>query len=356
MIDYGTAPAADEFEVTLFGPGFGEAIAIHIGEHNWMLVDSCIDPNSSEPASATYLSQLGVAPHQVHTIVASHWHDDHVRGISQLAARYTDAEFMVSSVFNDKEAAYFLSAYSGNAAPGQARGATELFEVMKRKSEVFFVHQRSNVLELNLPGRQIRVTALSPVQAAISQSIAHMASFLPRREGGTPINHAPELKPNIEAIAIHIDVGDDAILLGSDLEDHATLGWSAVVADHWCSSRRPATAYKVAHHGSYTGDAPAIWATLLRPHPVACLTPFNLGKHKLPTDIDKIRIRGNTQHRYISSGATRKPELDSAQEKRLADICKNLSRVNPGFGAVRLRKRFGSSSWVVECFGHAQQF
>ena len=29
MIDYGGPPAADEIEVTLFDPGYGEALAIH---------------------------------------------------------------------------------------------------------------------------------------------------------------------------------------------------------------------------------------------------------------------------------------------------------------------------------------
>ena len=181
-----------------------------------------------------------------------------------------------------------------------------------------------------------------------------MASYLPAAQGGTPINHAPVLEPNIEAVALHIDVGDDAILLGSDLEEHATLGWSAVVSDSWCASRRKGTAYKLAHHGSYTGDIPQIWATLLQPDPTACLTPFILGKHRLPTDADRVRVKGNTPNRYISSGATRKPDMNSAQLKRLSDMCKNLSRVNPGFGAVRLRKRFGGSRWTVECFGQAQ--
>ena len=33
------APAAGELEVSLFGPGFGEALALHIGAGKWILVD-----------------------------------------------------------------------------------------------------------------------------------------------------------------------------------------------------------------------------------------------------------------------------------------------------------------------------
>lgn len=265
MIDYGVAPASDEVEVTLFGTGFGEAIAVHLGEENWLLVDSCIDPSSGAPASATYLERIGVHPTRVRAIVASHWHDDHVRGISKLAATYADSDFMLSGVFNSKEAATFLAAYSGASSAGLARGAKELFSLIQQRDQVFPVLQRSNVLETTLSGRPIRVVALSPVPATFSRSIAHLAQFVPRKGGSAPITHAPEIRPNLEAVVLHIDTGHDAVLLGADLEDHETCGWTAVVSDQWCSARTPATAYKVAHHGSYTGDTPRIWATLHSP-------------------------------------------------------------------------------------------
>ena len=352
MIDYGVPPAIDEIEVTLFGPGYGEAIAVHLGEGAWMLVDSCIDPDSKAPASGKYLEQIGVDARQVRAIVASHWHDDHVGGISQLAARHPKADFVISAVFNDKDARAFLAAYSGASSSGLARGAKELFGVMRVRKTVFPALHRSNVLEATLNAQQVRVTALSPVPAAFAQSLAHLAQYLPRK--GQAINHAPEHRPNFEAVVLHVDVGDGAVLLGADLEDHDKFGWSAVVADQWSGAKRPATAYKVAHHGSYTGDCPQVWTALLKSDPVACLTPFTLGDLRLPTDADKERVKGNTPHAYISSGASRRPDMDSRQLKRLGDICKKLARVDAGFGAVRLRRQIGAPSWEVELFGAAQ--
>ena len=354
MIDYGAGPAKDQIEVTVFGPGYGEAIAIHLGEENWMLVDSCLEPFTSTPAASSYLDQIGISVDRVRAIVASHWHDDHVRGISGLASKYGKAEFFLSTVFNDKEAGAFLAAYSGKAAPGQVRGTTELFNLISGRDSVAYVHHRSMILELNQLGRQIRATAYSPLPGAFAQALAHMAEYLPRRGGGSPISHAPDLKPNVEAVAIHIDFGDDAILLGSDLEEHAANGWTAIVANKWSGNRRKASAFKVAHHGSYTGDAPGIWSNLLLEEPLAVLTPFNLGKHSLPSEADKARLRSKTSRLYTSSGATRKPNLDSANKKRLSDICKNLTRLNSGFGAVRMRKKLGAHPWDVECFGFAQ--
>jgi beta-lactamase superfamily II metal-dependent hydrolase len=355
MIDYGNAPAKDEIEVTLFGPGYGEAIAVHLGGGGWLLVDSCVDPNTGLPASVAYLEEIGVGPDKVHTIVASHWHDDHVRGIAQLAAKYSAADFVISAVLNDKEALTFLSAYNGRSSSGLARGTKELYSVVHDRATIFHALHKSLVIDDTFNGRPIRVTALSPLQAAFAQCIAHLAQHLPKN--GEAINHAPELHPNLEAIVLHIDLGDDAILLGSDLEDHGNLGWTALVADQWSGSRIPATAYKVAHHGSYTGDCSQVWEKLLQAEPVACLTPYTLAGRRLPTDTDKERLRGNTSRAYTASGASRSPKMDTGQLKRLRDMsrAKNVLLVDSEFGAVRFRKEFGSHSWNVKLFGAAQK-
>ena len=85
VTDEGNPPRDDEFELTLLGPGYGESIVMHVGEGAWVLVDSCGRANA--PAALEYLGTLGVDPAEaVKLIVASHWHDDHVRGIEQMAA------------------------------------------------------------------------------------------------------------------------------------------------------------------------------------------------------------------------------------------------------------------------------
>lgn len=353
MIDYRTAPSADEIEITLFGPGYGEAIAIHLGGGAWLLVDSCIDPNVNAPASAEYLQQIHVEPRQVRTIVASHWHDDHVRGISQLATMYPTAEFMLSAVFNDKVATSFLAAYNGAHSTGLARGAKELFTVVNARGSVYPTQHRSLVIDETINSRPVKVTALSPMPAAFCQTIAYFAQYLPQK--GKAINNAPNPSPNFQSIVLHIGVADDAILLGADLEDHECYGWTAVIADRWSGNLKPATAYKVSHHGSHTSDNPNIWKRLLQTQPMACVTPFGLGRVRLPSDHDRKRLQGSTLHAYITSGASRSPKMDVRHLKRLLDVAKNVMLVDTGFGAVRFRKTIGASSWGVELFGAAQK-
>jgi beta-lactamase superfamily II metal-dependent hydrolase len=350
MISYGAPPLSDEIEVTIFGPGYGEAIAVHLNDDTWALVDSCIDPDTRQPAQLSYLRQLGIDPSKIRTIVASHWHDDHVRGISILADSYPNAEIIVSSIFNKREALAFLAAYSGCVGSNLTKGTKELYAVIKSR-KVFYVQNRSIVFQSNSSLVSILATALSPLHEAVAQSIAHLAKYLPKADKG--IGNASELPPNFESVAIHIDFGSDAILLGSDLEEDAKLGWSAILADKWSSQRKTSSVYKVAHHGSHTGDTPDIWSRLLIKDPIALMTPFVKGKHKIPESSDTARINSYTPNAYISSIATKKPKLQSGQLSRLSDVCKELCIKNPNFGAVRIRRKNAHGNWTIEKFGAA---
>jgi hypothetical protein len=354
MINYGAKPQANQVEVILFGPGYGEAIAVHLGDEHWMLVDSCLHPDSKQPAALHYLQAIGVNPNAVRTIVASHWHDDHVRGISALAQACSNAEFVLSDIFSDGETLAFVTAYGGNTAPAQTRGTKELYNAVNvKKGALFAAGHRATVFENAIQGRNVRVTAFSPTTAAKAAWLAHIAQYVPTNPD-TPIQHAPDLKPNIESVVLHIDFADDAVLLGSDLEnDPKGLGWKSVVSDPWSSTRRKASAYKVAHHGSKSSDMTGIWSTLLVQKPLSSLTPFS--PSNLPTPNDKARIKSLASAVYISSSASKRPVIERSQLKRMETMSKNIVRLNAGFGAVRFRKFLGASNWSKELFGQAKQ-
>ena len=40
-------PGKNEFEITLFGPGYGESVVLHVGSGAWIVVDSCIDKENT---------------------------------------------------------------------------------------------------------------------------------------------------------------------------------------------------------------------------------------------------------------------------------------------------------------------
>ena len=82
-------------EVSLFGPGYGECVVLHLGAGDWAIVDSCIDHRTGQPAALAYLSSLGIDPAVAVKLVAvTHAHDDHIRGIADVLAACESARFV----------------------------------------------------------------------------------------------------------------------------------------------------------------------------------------------------------------------------------------------------------------------
>ena len=80
-------PNSDEIEVSLFGPGIGECCVIHLGDNEWLIIDSCLDPSTKNPTPLLYLQNLDVDPaHAVKLFVISHWHSAQIKGASNVAA------------------------------------------------------------------------------------------------------------------------------------------------------------------------------------------------------------------------------------------------------------------------------
>ena len=90
-----TKPEYDEFELSLFGPGVGECIVIHLGAGEWIIVDSC--KGERDPAAIEYLKSLKVSlEHEVKLVVATHWHNDHIRGLDTILSKCPVASFFAS--------------------------------------------------------------------------------------------------------------------------------------------------------------------------------------------------------------------------------------------------------------------
>ena len=65
-------PNLHELEVSVFGPGVGECIVAHVGDGDWIVVDSCINRESQEPVALEYLKSLHVdIPSRVRLVVAT---------------------------------------------------------------------------------------------------------------------------------------------------------------------------------------------------------------------------------------------------------------------------------------------
>ena len=168
-------PDADQFEITLIGTGggYGETIIIHIGRNQWVIVDSCKDPNTGIVLALDYLNAIGVKlKTQVKLVVCTHWDDDHIRGLGSVLRDCENAKFCISSVSDRKKFLQLVSLdFEKLDKVGSVTSSKELMECLNlvelRDSVILKASQDKMLLSTALGQESIEIFALSPSDESI---------------------------------------------------------------------------------------------------------------------------------------------------------------------------------------------
>jgi len=360
------APGANEIELSLFGPGFGECLLLHLGYGEWLLIDSCIDQQRKEQPALAYLNQIGVDPAQsVKVVVISHWHDDHVRGLAQVASVCSSAKFFCPAALLEKETLSLLRLRSKGLLP-EYSGTKEIIEVFetlqdRRKGKtppIRFVVPTIPLFDQPRGGLgRVRVVALSPSDAVVIQAAQSVASKAYDPEGTAII--APS--PNLCSIVLHVSFPGVSLLLGSDLEEtrDPMVGWSAILDLEDRPDAR-AQVFKVPHHGSANGHHDRVWSEMLTPPIYSALTPFVRLRTPLPTESDIYRISKLSDFAYITSMPRKisAPKRDRVVERQIREVAVLMTQAEPPMGQIRFRRPLDADPtvrWVVDLYGAAQK-
>lgn len=345
--DRAAPPSNDQVEVSLFGPGYGESVLVHLGNDTWIIVDSCIDSTHNRiPAPLAYLRHIGVdVARSVVLVIATHWHDDHVRGLGNIVAACSAARFVCSDALKSQD---FLTLVCkcAEASTKSTSGVNEfdkiLNELRRRSSTPLFAIQDRTILAGTSGTHNWLVQSLSPSDYACVLSAVEISEMIPNTG---PRIRVPSLHPNHSAVVISITVGHYVLLLGSDLEEKEdkSTGWSCIIANSNLNTQ-PAHVFKIPHHGSVTAHNQDVWSTMLRPNPISVLTPFVRGNTILPTGTDVSRISRATSEAYITaSPLQRRPTRRiSAAERVINMVVKNRRQVLCSSGHIRCRMSLSS--------------
>jgi beta-lactamase superfamily II metal-dependent hydrolase len=359
--DYTCAPAADELEISVFGAGFGEAIAVHVGDNVWTLIDSCVLSSAGVSAQREYLADIGSQGARVQAIVASHWDDDHVKGFAGLLATYTGADFILAGIFGHQDFLAFAAEYDMPLTVVARGGVRELYAAIKHcvekdRSPTFAAPSRRVFsADSYSHGAPVELWTLSPSDMEVRNFLRWVADQ--RQTVATTRRLAIGRKRNDLSTVLLIRVGLDAMLFGGDLEEEGKpdTGWSAILND----SGRPdhkSDVFKIPHHGSKNADHPGIWKQLVVANPHVVLVPWALGGGTLPSKADVDRIQGQTTNGYAASyvASTRSIKRGNAVDKTIRQSTRSFKTARHNPGLVRLRKKVGSvGAWKCELFGAA---
>lgn len=356
-------PSPEEIEITVFGPGYGEAIVAHVGDGRWLLFDTCIFKSTDRPVALEYFDRIGVTPSdQVDLVLISHWHDDHIRGATELVKQCEKAEICISSAFSETEFKRYLSGYSTAEISRLGTGVDEFMSVLNLIDEkgrrMSFGIQDKLIKEYScndlVHGELCQVWALSPSDFHVKQNLERLKSMTPVSE--KKAGRAVADKKNNNCVVALIAIGKINIILGADLEitnDERT-GWEAVMGAKK-QTGRTVSFFKVPHHGSKNGHHDDLWSRVLVANVDAVATPWNRGM-KLPTPADLRRLRSLTANLRLTSDPS-STHFDNGLAPRARHMLQtssiDLKRHSRDIGVVTARRKIGGASdwktnnWVL---------
>lgn len=348
---FDAAPGHDEIEITVLGPGRGECIVAHIGNERWLIADSCVGADG-QASALSYLASLGVREEAVALLVATHWHDDHVRGFSQLVECCSSARVVISQALEPDEFFKIVASSVQRGLDGPS-GVTELeasLELLAQRGVApQFAQQDMRLLAIADPPAS-EVWALAPSSTSVGVALNAFASALPKV--GLQRGAVARPKRNPACVVLLLRVGEVDVLLGADLESSSDprRGWQAVAAAPGCPKTR-AQLVKIPHHGSADADDDAMWEQLVCDEPHAALTPFVQGRVTLPRETDEQRIRARTPNAWLTRrGATRRsPRRPQSVQKLVDVVAPDLASVCVDPGRVTFRSgSSGLTHWRVD--------
>lgn len=366
----GLAPAPDEIEVAVFGPGRGECIVLHVGGGRWVVVDSCVESSASSSVSVAelYLRALDVElESDVDMIVATHWHDDHILGIARLLDQSKRAQFACSAALSQAEFAEYVEQMGTGSLATDGAKVREFAKVLRILGSGERLPLKAALESRDLrswPGSQMPhgerclLRSFSPSDLEYQRFLQQVAAMRP-----TPLRpKRSAVRPdhNLAAVVLHLQFNTCSVLLGADMEIHQNprRGWAAVVAAATAGEALAASVNKVAHHGSINGFLEEAWVKLLEAEPLSVVTAFDRlpDSRKLPTraDVSRMRARGRL-FQTSPHAASRIMTRDPAVARSLRESRIELRELRGELGMVRFRRRIGPSAnqWSVEVQGAA---
>lgn len=361
-------PGPNELEISLFGPGYGEGIVVHLGAGDWIAVDSCVGADHKS-VTAKYLKEIGVpVKTAVRKIVATHWHDDHIRGLSELVREFESAELIVSGSIGERQFLRLVETVKKNSKMNTT-GADEWNGIIETLTERR-THKPSNfrpprcvigespifVRPANPSNGTVacEVTCLSPSSESFLLARSEFEEMFPK--AGSAKKRLVPRNPNHTSVVLWIRCGNVRLLLGADLQNTGSpnSGWTAIVQ----STLRPsglADVFKVPHHGSVNGHNDDVWKKMIVSGSAAMVAPLIKGDNSLPTPADLSRIKANAGTCLITALPVRKRVKfgNKVVAKTVSQVTKAIRNVPLSSGHIRLRNLPGQP-WSVGLFGTAQ--
>lgn len=360
---------ADELEVTTIGVGSqaGESVVIHLGNGKWAIIDSCKTVDG-DVLPLLHLKSLGINFDDVDKIVCTHWHQDHIGGLTQVVKECRNADFYFPIIGQDNNFLRLL--LKGDEAQNKSSVWHEFIECIKTSKKRHNFSGSDKLIYDNCRG--IQLFTLSPSDVMVEEMLKIVALFNEDDSDYVKIND-DILPPNKGCSALLFVTPDGNILLGADLEanrspkdgidscigecnDRDNHGWCNVHLRSSSFSRRDFMYFKLPHHASKTGYCNAVWTKHKANEVISTSTVFiNNAGVKLPQKDMLEKYHSLCTSMYLTSRGPQKKDRGNGKSKlesrRIPQI-ENVAVLKAEKGVVCSRKKKGQP-WRTYLLGAA---
>ena len=373
QIKWLSKPDNDEIEVTTIGAGGfeGESIVIHFGNGKWGVIDSCKSLGGIN-LPLLYLTTLGIALTDVSVIVCTHWHADHINGLSEVLEACPNATFDYPIVGQGNNLLKYL--IKGDEAQGSSSIWKEFLRCISIIDEKRVNYGYSDRIVYD-HGNGTMLVALSPSKKMLDEMHSILIAYDSVDHDLSHINESI-ITPNMCSTVLMLCTQGTCVLLGADLEANRTggyimscvgkcdlkweKGWCNIIQTSRSLGSRRASYFKLPHHSSQTGYCNEVWTNHVSDNPISVTTVYiNNAGIKLPKKDMLTRYNELSSEMYMTSWGPKKKDSKreygkSKLEENKSKKLKSIAVMNEEKGIVCSRKKPGEV-WTTHLLGTAIQ-
>lgn len=364
-------PESDEIEITTIGVGGfeGESIVVHFGDGKWGVIDSCKSQDDVN-LPLLYLTKLGVSLDNVEVVVCTHWHSDHIHGLSEVLEACPNATFDYPIVGQDNNLLRYL--IGGNEAQGSSSVWKEFLRCINMVDERRVNYGYADRVVYD-HGNGTMLVSLSPSKKMLDEMHQILVQYDSKENGLSQINESV-ITPNMCSSALLLCTLDTCVLLGADLEANRyedeilacvgkcaqrwEKGWCNIMQTSRTIRSRKASFFKLPHHSSKTGYCDEVWSNHITEDPVSVTTVYiNNAGVKLPKKEMLTQYKDLSSELFMTSAGPKKKDNKrehgkSRLDENKSDKLRSIAVMNEERGIVCSRKKIGEH-WTTQLLGTA---
>ena len=318
----------------------------------YVVIDSFLSPATKNPIAIEYLNSIGLDSGNIIGVICSHWDDDHIRGLSDIAASIKGLNVGIPATFSQRELSKlreYLSYVRGAFDHVSINEFTRLMELYDNNMISFnfcLPHRKLFNHLITAEGlNDIDVEVLSPSDKAYSQFIDQLV--IPK-EGD--LMQSINFSNNSISVVSVFNLKGRYCLFGGDLENgHGE--WNEIINQYHYPK---AEIFKIPHHGSENGYSEKVWEKIVD-NPISIITRFNRGRVFLPEDKQVRIIHNNSSKVFVVGGKS--VSANESKHKLLEGLVSQephqMVRRKEKLGIIRLS--YDTNDWRFETFGEVEE-